>query len=444
MLSVAEAEAVLQSLVVPLATAEDTERVALLESVGRILAAPIASPLDFPHWDNSAMDGYAVRYVDVAQAGSEASADAACLLEVIEAIAAGQVPQRSIASHQAARIFTGAMLPEGADTIVMQENTRVRGDRQVEVLQAPPQAGHFVRRRGEFHRVGDRLLSPGICLGPADIAVLAAAQCATVPVFRRPQVGILSTGDELVELFGALGAGCEPEPCLQPGQIIDSNRYALAALVQHSGAQPHLLGRIGDQPGALRAAIAATLTGAIASVTATSSPAQPRPLDLVISSGGVSVGDHDHVDAVLEALGATLHIRAVAVKPGKPLTVATLPRPQGPDLLYVGLPGNPVSALVSFWRFVQPALRRLGGAADWQPQFVQGKTLQSLQAGGQRETYVWGRWRWGAEGGEFAIAPGSHSSGNLVNLAQTNALAKIPIGIQTLAPGDLVEVLLLG
>lgn len=413
MLSVVQAESILQSLVKPFGE-ENSETIPLLECVGRILATPVHSPLDFPHWDNSAMDGYAVRYDDV----DSATQAAPCSLAVVEEIAAGQIPGKAIAPGQAARIFTGAMLPDGADTIVMQENTKETQD-GVSILEAPPQKGHFVRQRGAFHRAGDRLLPPGTRLGPADIAVLAAAQCSQVTVFRRPQVGILSTGNELVD----------PGQPLGPGQIVDSNRYALAAIAQQSGSVPHLLGRLPDHPEALRTAIEEAI-------------ANPN-LDLVLSSGGVSVGDYDYVDQILEALGATLHIRAVAVKPGKPLTVATIPRPGAQDLLYFGLPGNPVSALVSFWRFVQPALRRLAGATDWHPQFVTATTQQPLKAGGKRETYLWGNLSWDKDGGRFAIAGGSHSSGNLVNLAQTNALAKLPVGTQKIEAGSLVEVLML-
>ena len=342
------------------------------------------------------MDGYAVRFEDV----QAATAAAPVTLTVIEEIPAGKSPQQRVAPGQAARILTGSMVPDGADTIVIQEDTQRQGE-QVQVLAAPqPQA--FVRHRASFHRAGDPLLPAGTRLRAPEIAVLAAAQCPQVPVYRRPRVAILSTGDELVT----------PDRPLQPGQIVDSNQYALAALVQQAGAEAITLGIVPDQPEALKAAIAAAVDQA----------------DLVLSSGGVSVGDYDYVDRILTELGATLHIRAVAVKPGKPLSVATFSEPS--PVLYFGLPGNPVSALVSFWRFVEPALRKLSGRSQgWSPVFVTVRSRQALRAGGNRETYLWGQLHPTETGFEFSLAGGSHSSGNLINLAGTNALGVLPVGV---------------
>jgi len=388
----------------------------LTESLGRVLAQTVASPLDFPHWDNSAMDGYAVRAAAIASATPKSPVTLPIAMEV----AAGQVPERSLQSREAARIFTGAMVPAGADCIVMQENTAAEPDGgQVQILQAAD-PGHFIRRRGSFHAAGQTLLEPGIRLQAPEIAVLAAAQIAQLELYPQPKVGLLSTGNELVDV----------DRPLEPGQIVDSNGYALAAAVASSGAIAYPLNRLRDEREALKAAIAAV---------------QSNPnLDVVLSTGGVSVGDYDYVDDVLTALGATLHIRSVAVKPGKPLTVATLPRPDAsqPPLLYFGLPGNPVSALVSFWRFVQPALRQLSGLTSWQPQFVKAIAQTELRSGGQRETYLWGNLSWVGDGYQFTKAGGSHSSGNLINLAGTNGLAKLPVGAKAIAIGDPVEVLM--
>lgn len=391
-----DAETLILDLVTPVGT---IETISLADSVGRVLGQTISSQLDFPHWDNSAMDGYAVRYDDVAAVPAA--------LTVVEEIPAGQVPQCTLQSGEAARIFTGGMLPAGADTIVIQENTQRDGNR-VTVLEAPL-AQAFVRKQGSFYQAGADLLGPGIKIGAAEIAVLAAAQCVSVPVYRRPRVAILSTGDELVDIH---------QP-LEPGQIVDSNRYALAALIAETGAVPIPLGVVPDQKAATEQAIANALGQA----------------DIVISSGGVSVGDYDYVDQILEELGATIHIRAVAVKPGKPLTVATFDRAGGQQL-YFGLPGNPVSSLVSFWRFVQPALRKLSGlTTGWSPKFVWAKTESDLKAGGKRETYLWGRLSLGDKGYRFTLATGGHSSGNLINLSQTNGLAKVPLG-ETFIPAD--------
>lgn len=400
-----EAEKLILDLVTSLS---ETERVPLGDCLGRVLGDTVRSQLDFPHWDNSAMDGYAVRHADVATVPAQ--------LTIVEEIPAGQVPQRTVQPGETARIFTGGMLPSGADTIVIQENTQRQGD-QVTVLAAPP-AKAFVRQQGSFYQAGAELLSPGIPLGAAEIAVLAAAQCGAVPVYRRPRVAILSTGDELVGIH---------QP-LKPGQIVDSNRYALAALIAQTGAVPVPLGIVPDQKEATRQAIADALTQA----------------DVVISSGGVSVGDYDYVDQILAELGAKIHIRTVAVKPGKPLTVATF-EGDGQRQLYFGLPGNPVSSLVSFWRFVQPALRKLSGlGSGWSPTFVSAVTDSDLKAGGKRETYLWGQLALGQDGYRFTQAAGGHSSGNLVNLSRTNGLAQVPLGETFIQAGSQVRALMVG
>ncbi|MBD2113363.1 MULTISPECIES: molybdopterin molybdotransferase MoeA [Cyanophyceae] len=410
MLPAAEAEAKILDLV-PLPT--EVEQVSLDACLGRVLAKAIPSPLDFPHWDNSAMDGYAVRYEDV----QGASAEQPKVLTLTETIPAGRSPQLPIGSGQAARILTGSMLPDGADTIVIQEVTQRQGD-SVLVLETPePQ--QFVRHRGSFCRAGEALMAPGLSIGGPELAVLASAQCLQVPVFPQPRVAILSTGDELVM----------PDAPLQPGQIVDSNQYALAALVRQAGAIPLSLGIVPDQPQALRTAIQSALAQA----------------DMIVSSGGVSVGDYDYVDEILAELGATLHIRSVAVKPGKPLTVATFPAEGGNAPLYFGLPGNPVSALVTFWRFVAPALRKRSGlATGWGPTFVPATTRDALKAGGQRETYLWGKLETTAQGYEFSLAGGGHNSGNLINLAGTNALAVVPVGTKLISAEATVPVMVVG
>ncbi|NER78795.1 MAG: molybdopterin molybdotransferase MoeA [Leptolyngbya sp. SIO1D8] len=406
------AETQILDLVVPLDSRHDRETISLLNATGRILAESIISPLDFPHWDNSAMDGYAVRYEDVQTASETNPVE----LTVIEEIPAGKSPQQTIESGQTARILTGSMVPPGADTIVIQENTQRTGDR-VKILAAPePRA--FIREQGAFLRSGDRLLSTGYELTPPEIAVLAAIQHPEVQVYRQPRIAILSTGDELVS----------PDQPLQLGQIVDSNQYALAALVQQAGAIPVCQGIVPDDPVQLQQAIEEAIEQA----------------DMVLSSGGVSVGDYDYVDKILADLNATLHIRSVAVKPGKPLTVATIPA-RTPSVLYFGLPGNPVSALVSFWRFVAPALKKLSGRADnWQPTFVTARSRHTLKAGGKRETYLWGQLYTTTSGLEFSLAPGSHNSGNLINITGTQGLAVVPIGVTEIESGSPVRVLWIG
>lgn len=415
MIPAAEAEAKILALTPSPRGASSIEDVPLAQAHQRILAKAVSSTLDFPHWDNSAMDGYAVRFEDV----QHASADCPRTLGITEEIPAGKPPTKPIQSGQAARILTGSMLPEGADTIVIQEVTQREGG-EVIILEAP-NPGQFVRPKGSFYQAGTDLLPAGIRLGGPEIAVLAAAQRTSLPVYRRPRVAILSTGDELVP----------PETPLQSGQIVDSNQYALAGLVEEIGAIPVPLGIIPDTPDALAEAIQIALQKA----------------DVILSSGGVSVGDYDYVDQVLTNLGATLHIRKVAVKPGKPLTVATFsPASSGHvvpgDILYFGLPGNPVSALVSFWRFVIPALRKRSGLpGGWSPTFVSATTQDALKAGGGRETYLWGDLTLSDQGHQFHLATGSHSSGNLVNLAGTNALAVLPVGTRQIDAGTKVTVM---
>jgi molybdopterin molybdotransferase len=412
MLPANQAEQLILDLI-PSLPAQHSEEIPLSAAVGRILAAPVTGRADFPYWDNSAMDGYAVRYADV----QDCSADQPVTLTIVEDIPAGYAPQKTIQPGEAARILTGSMLPVGADTIVIQEETQREGDR-VTIL-AAPQYQAFVRHRAEFYQAGQPLLPAGVRITAPEMAVLATAQCVRVPVYRRPQVAILSTGNELVS----------PDQPLQPGQIVDSNQYALAALVTLVGAEPLPLGIIPDDPNQLKQAISQAVSTA----------------DVVLSSGGVSVGDYDYVGRILAELGAEIHIRAVAVKPGKPLTVATFASSDASsDLptLYFGLPGNPVSALVTFWRFVQPALRKRSGlAAGWQPIFLQAQTLQDLRSDGKRETYLWGRTHLRNGQLQFRLAGGSHSSGNLINLAQTNALAVIPIGQTSVAAGEFVQVM---
>ena len=419
MLPVKEAESIILSLVQPFDEQLDAEVVDLSAATGRILASSVTSQLDFPHWDNSAMDGYAVRYTDVKSSNTQEPA----VLEIVEEIPAGYQPKCSIQQGQAARILTGACMPLGADTVVIQERTRREGNR-VFILEEPePQA--FVRHRASFYKAGTTLLKSGTILNAPEIAVLAAAQCIKLPVYRRPRVAIFSTGNELVT----------PDQPLQSGQIVDSNQYALAALVMQMGGIPQQLGIVPDEPEALKSAIAQVISSA----------------DIVLSTGGVSVGDYDYVDQILAELGAEIHIRSVAVKPGKPLTVATFDSSlaqggqgkSGHRVLYFGLPGNPVSALVSCWRFVQPTLRKLSGLPQevWESVFVQARSRHDLRSNGKVETYLWGRLHIVDGAYEFQLAGGSHSSGNLINLAQTNSLAVVPVP-QTLIPaGESVQVL---
>lgn len=410
MLPVSQAEKIILDLVQPLT---ETESIDLTLATGRILATEIASRLDFPHWDNSAMDGYAVKFADVRSSTSKHP----ITLEVVEEIPAGYQPLREIQSGTAARIFTGAILPAGADTIVMQEHTQ-RVQKNFVKIQTAPTARSFVRQRGEYARIGDPLLIAGTVLNPPEIAILAATGCSEVRVYRRPRVAILSTGDELVT----------PHETLQPGQIVDSNQYALAAFVQQAGGVPICMGIVPDD----RAKLTAAISEAIASA------------DFVLSTGGVSVGDYDYVEAILAELGGDIQIRSVAIKPGKPLTVAKFESESHP-VVYLGLPGNPVSALVSCWRFVRAAIAKFSGLPEskWQPTWIEAITTQDLTADGKRETYLWGKLELIDGRYHFSLAGGSQASANMINLAGTNALAVIPIDTTTIPDRSTVRVLAL-
>jgi molybdopterin molybdotransferase len=411
MIPVLQAEEIILNLVRSLT---ETEVVDITAATGRILATSIASRLDFPHWHNSAMDGYAVKFADVRSSNSRHP----ITLEVVEEIPAGYQPQREIQSGEAARIFTGAIVPAGADTIVMQEHTQ-RVQKNFVKIQVAPTAKAFIRSRGEYARIGDPLLAAGTVLNPAEIAILVATGCSEVTVYRRPRIAILSTGDELVT----------PDRTLQPGQIVDSNQYAIAAFVQQAGGIPISMGIIPDD----RAKLTAAMSEAIACA------------DLVISTGGVSVGDYDYVEEILAELGGDIQIRSVAIKPGKPLTVAKFfgEGVDSPPVIYFGLPGNPVSALVSCWRFVQPAINKLAGLqeSNWTPTWLKAIATQDLQADDQRETYLWGKLELIQGEYHFKLSGGSHRSGNLINLAGTNALGVLPISMNSINAGEQVQVL---
>ncbi len=385
----------------------NTESVPLHLAQGRILAESVISKLDFPHWDNSAMDGYAVRWSDI-QAGIDR-------LQIVSEIPAGIAPTKSIESGQAARIFTGAMLPTGADTIIIQENTQRIGD-QIQIIEPAKAVGEFVRQQGDFAKIGDVLLTKGTRLLPASIAVLAAAQYPQVQVYRKTRVAILSTGNELVQ----------PGNTLAPGQIVDSNQYALMALIQQWGGEPVLIGNAPDNPQELAVMMRRAIDTA----------------DIVLSTGGVSVGDYDYVDRVLAGLGGEIHITAVAVKPGKPLTVATFEKAGG-RTLYFGLPGNPVSALVSCWRFIYLGFQQVAGIAQPQLPWSEAVTGVDLRSDNRRESYLWGRVEINNDRQKFMPVAGGHSSGNLINLAWANALVMLPIG-QNAVAGSVVQILLIG
>ncbi|HTJ73740.1 MAG TPA: gephyrin-like molybdotransferase Glp [Acidimicrobiales bacterium] len=319
MIDVASARRVILDACPVLAPAE----VALAEALGCVTAVAVVAAHDVPSFPNSAMDGYAVRAAD--------TADAPVALDVVGTAAAGSAPGVSVGPGQAVRIMTGAVVPEGADAVVMVERTSVGADGRV-LVEVAAAAGDHLRRPGEDLRAGQVVFEAGTELGPGHIGVLASVGCQTVPVVPRPRVGVLSTGDELVADGGPL----------RPGQIRDSNRPMLLALVARAGFVPVDLGTAPDDEAAITSAIERGVA----------------ECDAVLTSGGVSVGDFDYVKAVLDRLGE-MHWWQVAVRPAKPLAFGTVKATP-----VFGLPGNPVSALVSFELFARPALRKMAGHAE--------------------------------------------------------------------------------
>ena len=310
----------------------------LLQADGRVLAADCIAPLQVPPLDNSAMDGYAVRSAEVAQAGA--------VLPVSQRIPAGQVGT-ALQPGTAARIFTGAPLPPGADAIVMQEDCTVLDDGRVR-FDAVPQPGQFVRRAGQDIALGSTALQAGLRLTPAALGLAASLGLAQLPVARRPRVALFSTGDEL-----ALPGSIAPQD-LPPGHIFNSNRYVLASLLQRWGCEVVDGGILPDDRVATHAALAQAA----------------QDCDLLVTSAGVSVGEEDHVRPVVEQLGA-LSLWKIAMKPGKPFAFGHLRRSGGDPAAgrahFIGLPGNPVSSLITALVLLRPFVLALQGASVVQP-----------------------------------------------------------------------------
>ena len=307
---------------------EEIRSLPLTAAAGRVLALPQQSTVASPPLDNSAMDGYAVRLADITVAG--------VCLPVSQRIPAGTVGT-TLQAGTAARIFTGAPVPAGADAVIMQERCE-HGEAGV-VINHVPRANENIRRAGEDISVGDQILEAGIKLRPQDIALAASAGLPELPVYRRLRVGVFFTGDELVQ----------PGEPLPPGAIYNSNRYALRALLEGLGCEVRDLGTVPDNLEATRDALRRAASDN----------------DLIITSGGVSVGEEDHVKPAVEAEGQ-LDMWKIAIKPGKPLAFGEVRR-EGGKAWFIGLPGNPVSAIVTFLIMVRPFVLRLQGVANVTP-----------------------------------------------------------------------------
>ena len=399
-LAAAEAQRIILDTAEPLAT----ETCAAPDALGRVLAERVVSTRTLPPFDVSAMDGYALRAADL-EAGRVAE------LPVDFEMAAGAQPARVLAPGAAARIFTGAPLPPGADTVVRQEDTEAVGS-WVRIRVAA-RLGENVRPAGEDVRAGETVLEPGARLGPGPLGLLASLGRSVVAVHQRPRVAILSGGDELIE----------PDGDPSGGRIVSSNSYSIAAQCREVGADPLYLGIARDRPEELEQRLRAGLAAHV-----------------LISSAGVSVGDRDYVRPVLEKLGCEIVFWGVRIKPGFPLVFARFPEPRtGRGPLVFGLPGNPVSAMVTFEEFVRPALRRMAGHASWFRPRVEAVLAEPLRKQPGRLHLV--RVRLERSGANLVATPtGNQSSGVLRSMALAHGLLVFPAEADALAAGARVAV----
>jgi len=380
------------------------ERVGLLQAVGRVLAEEVRSEREVPPFANSAMDGYAVRWDDL----RDANADLPVALTVLEVIQAGVVPTQMVTSGTASKIMTGAVIPPGADTVIRVEDTEEQDDRVW--IKRQERLGTHIRASGEDIHRGQVVLEKGRVLRPADIGLLASVGRSMVLVRQRPRVAILSTGNELVEV----------DEALRPGQIVNSNAYTLAAAVQEAGCQPVPLEIARDTLEEIRAALHEAVRH-----------------DVVLSTGGVSVGDFDFVKTAMDELGVRRLFWQVAQRPGKPLTFGLLrERP------YFGLPGNPVSALVCFYLYVRPALGRMRGQEKLFSPVVSATLGEDIPKAKGLTEFVRCRLT-RTDGHHEAHSTGSQSSGVLSSLSLGEGLVIGPAELALLPKGMSVKVIVL-
>ncbi len=404
-LSVKDAQACVLDSVQPL----DTERVALEQALGRVLAELVRANRDLPPYDVSAMDGYALRSADLTNIPAT--------LEIIEDIKAGDMPARHIRSGQCARIMTGAPLPQGADAVIRVEDTSVTTHGRVQINVAV-KSGNDIRPQGEGMRNGDVVLAAGTGITPGVTGVLATVKSTQVPVTRRPRVAILSTGNELEDI----------DEAVDPDKIPNSNSYALLAQVQALGIEPVLLGIARDDPAELRAYLQRGLG-----------------FDVLLVSGGTSVGVHDYVRPVIEALGVRMKFWRVAMKPGHPVAFGVLPGNAGgtsKDTIFFGLPGNPVSSMVCFEQFVAPALRRMMGHERLFRRTLTARLTHNVKHQPGRTEFV--RVTLAKKQGSYAAtSTGAQGSGMLLSMARADGLLVIPAASAGLAADSMVIVQLL-
>jgi len=383
----------------------ETEKLDTFDALGRVLARGVVSALDVPPADNTSMDGYAMRAADVPAPGA--------VLPVSQRIPAGVVGQ-ALAAGTAVRIFTGAQVPAGADAVVMQEQCEaVPGDGLGQVrVNSVPASGQWIRRQGEDVQHGAEVLPAGTRLTPQALGLAASVGASRLVLRRRPRVALFSTGDELVM----------PGEALKPGAIYNSNRFTLRGLLQAAGCEVQDLGIVPDQLDATRAALREAALGN----------------DLILTSGGVSVGEEDHLKPAVKAEG-WLEAWQVAMKPGKPLAFGAVRRTSSDaEALFMGLPGNPVSSFVTFLLAVAPVLRALQGCTSAMPPAVQARADFDWPKPDKRREFL--RARFNAQGG-VELFP-NQSSGVLTSAVWADGLVDNP-GSQAIARGDTVRMLLL-
>lgn len=381
------------------------ERVSLKDARGRVLATAIQSPVSLPPWDNSAMDGYAVRAADIGTLPMR--------LRVLETVAAGQFPSRSVGAGEAIRIMTGAPVPQGADTVVRVEDTD--GGRDTVEVRVSRDAGKNVRPRGEDIMAGRDALAAGTVLGPAQLGVLAAVGAVEVDAYRIPRVAILTSGDELVtpDRFDEVVAG---------KKIVSSNSVTLSELVRDAGAEPIELGIAADTPESLREHLARA-TGA----------------DLIITSGGISVGEFDYMRPVLAEMGASLDFWRVRMRPGAPIGFGMLG-----SMPWLGLPGNPVSTMVTFELFARPAIRKMRGHSALHRATMPVTLDEPITVGVELTHFLRAIVTQHADGHHSARLTGPQSSGILSSMALANALVVIPRGTLQAAAGSTLQAIPIG
>ncbi|MDX1407532.1 MAG: molybdenum cofactor synthesis domain-containing protein, partial [Saprospiraceae bacterium] len=376
------------------------ERVAIRASLGRVLAQDVRSLINVPSHTNSAMAGYAL-------AGDALPNDGTRSFQIVGTAWAGRPYTGNVAPEQCVRIMTGAAMPDGTDTVVIQEH--VDADDKHATIDARHQAGQNVRQAGEDIAAGELALTAGRRITPADLGLMASLGIVEVQVFRKLRVAFFSTGDELRSLGDMLGAG----------EIYDSNRYTLYGMLQQLGVEVVDLGVVRDQRDATFGAFAEAA----------------RCADVVISSGGVSVGEADYVKEALEQLGE-IKFWKVATKPGRPLAFGQIR-----DAVLFGLPGNPVSVMVTFYLFVQPALRRMMGEQVTEPILFNARCESKLKKRPGRTEYQRGILRRDEQGDLVVQKTGMQGSGILTSMSLANCFIILPLEANAVQPGETVTVL---